>query len=155
MRALWPGSVLGVARQVSAPGGARQSESGPGQPGPVQFAVHDQSTRALWAWSISVGARPLASRPGAHGHLRGRVTVPMVSVSEPFMFGAAVTVASATVWRLLPPAAGGQVALSRLFQSRSAGRPLLSFYDQGGSPGRLSFCFALSTPLEFLFRQCY
>ena len=136
-------------------GAAVRVRAGPARSGPVRPCMISRLGRYGPGQSVSGLGR---SRPvrAAHGHLRGRVSeVPMVSVSEPFMFGAAVTVASATVWRLLPPAAGGQVALSRLFQSRSAGRPLLSFYDQGGSPGRLSFCFALSTPLEFLFRQCY
>ena len=53
------------------------------------------------------------------------------------MFDAAVTVATATVWRLLPPAAGGQIVISRLSIHGLRAGPLSSFYDQGGSPGRL------------------
>ena len=53
------------------------------------------------------------------------------------MFDAAVTVATATVWRLLLPAAGGQVVFSRLSIHGLRAGPLSSFYDQGGSPGRL------------------
>jgi hypothetical protein len=65
------------------------------------------------------------------------VGVPLGSSLEPFMFDAAVTVATATVWRLLLPAAGGQVVFSRLSIHGLRAGPLSSFYDQGGSPGRL------------------
>ena len=65
------------------------------------------------------------------------VGVPLGSSLEPFMFDAAVTVATATVWRLLPPAAGGQIVISRLSIHGLRAGPLSSFYDQGGSPGRL------------------
>ena len=65
----------------------------------------------------------------------------MGSSLEPFMIDAAVTAATAKVWRLLLPAAGGQVAFSRPSSHGLRAGPFYRFYDQGGSPGRLPLLF--------------
>jgi hypothetical protein len=101
-------------------------------------AAMGQPTSAPRAGSVQVRASPLVSRLNSHGH---GVGMPMGSSLEPFVIDAAVTVVTVTVWRLSLPAAGGQVAFSWLSSHGLRAGPFLSFYDQGGSPGRLPLLF--------------
>ena len=74
----------------------------------------------------------------------------MGSSLEPFMIDAAVTAATAKVWRLLLPAAGGQVAFSRPSSHGLRAGPFYRFMTRAVHRAASLYYSALSTLLVIL-----